>query len=48
MEKKIKSIKMRIRVKPFSPAHFALAIAACLAFYGAGYLLCVILVKISI
>lgn len=39
---------MRIRVKPFSPAHFALVTAACLAFYGVCYLICIILTKISI
>nr|DAF99055.1 MAG TPA: hypothetical protein [Siphoviridae sp. ctDmR33] len=38
---------MKIRIKPFSPAHFALVTAACLAFYGIGYLLCVILVQIN-
>lgn len=37
---------MRINIKPYSPAHFALAIAAFLAIYGAFYLTCVILAKI--
>lgn len=35
-----------MKIRPFSPAHFALAIAAFLVIYGAFYLMCVILANI--